>query len=71
MFGEQTLAQLRTGLTQARIVSRYGFGSPFSSKSCGLWTVSVVTLPLTMNEALNGALAAAHLNAEIRLVATD
>ena len=29
-----------------------GFGSPLSSKSCGLWTLLSATLSLTVNETL-------------------
>ena len=42
MFGEQTLAQLRTGfrLVSGRTSVRYRLGSPFSSER--LWVVDTV-----------------------------
>ena len=47
MFGEQTFAQLRTGFrfVSRRTSVRICFGSPFSSKDCGLWTLSCDFVP--------------------------
>ena len=41
-----------------------GFGSPLSSKSCGLWTLLSVTLSLTVNETLKRLSALAILMQE-------
>ena len=43
---------------------RFLFGSPFSLKSCGLWTLTLWHRALTINETFKMADVAAHLHAE-------